>query len=94
MAAELPALQQGLDAYLDLAPEHLSCYGLTAEPGTPFQARVAAGELTLPDEEDYAAAFLMIDEWLGQVMAVKSAASTITTAWYWKSQSKQSEMPA
>jgi oxygen-independent coproporphyrinogen III oxidase len=34
-----------------LAPEHLSIYGLTIEPGTPFAQLEEAGELVLPDEE-------------------------------------------
>ncbi len=55
-------LEADLACYLDLKPEHLSCYGLTAEPQTPLQQRVASGELTLPDEEFYADAFLLIHE--------------------------------
>ncbi len=55
-------LEADLACYLDLKPEHLSCYGLTTEPQTPLQERVASGELTLPDEEFYADAFLLIDE--------------------------------
>jgi oxygen-independent coproporphyrinogen-3 oxidase len=55
-------LDEELDRYLDLAPEHLSCYGLTAEPDTPFHHRVQAGELRLPDEEFYADAFLRLHE--------------------------------
>lgn len=54
-----------LDRYLALAPEHLSCYGLTAEPGTPLQSRVQAGALHLPDGEGYAEAFLLLHERLG-----------------------------
>ena len=37
---------------LSLRPEHLSCYGLIVEPGTPMEADVAAGSLALPGEED------------------------------------------
>jgi oxygen-independent coproporphyrinogen-3 oxidase len=58
-------LEEDLDCYLAMDPEHLSCYGLTAEPQTPFQECVAAGELSLPDEEFYADAFLLIHERLG-----------------------------
>ena len=39
-----------LDDALALAGEHLSCYQLTHEPGTPFHARAAAGQLRLPEE--------------------------------------------
>lgn len=41
-----------------LKPEHLSCYGLTIEPGTPFQASLQTGDLSLPDEEEEAKMFL------------------------------------
>ncbi len=34
-----------------LAPEHLSVYGLTVEPGTPFARLEDAGQLDLPDDE-------------------------------------------
>lgn len=41
-----------LDAALSLHPEHLSCYGLIPEEGTPLMADLDAGRLVLPDEED------------------------------------------
>lgn len=44
--------QQTLESALALRPEHLSCYGLQVEEGTPLHARVLNGEgLPLPDEE-------------------------------------------
>ena len=57
-------LKEDLQSYLELAPEHLSCYGLTAEPETPFQRQIAAGTLSLPDEEFYADAFMLVHEQL------------------------------
>ena len=39
-----------LDDALALAGEHLSCYQLTIERGTPFHALAAAGRLRLPEE--------------------------------------------
>lgn len=60
----LADLEEELGVYLELAPEHLSCYGLTAEPQTLFQQRVARGELILPDDELYADAFMMIHDQL------------------------------
>lgn len=53
-------LRSELQAYLELSPEHLSCYGLTVEEGTPFSHRHRAGGLTLPDEEAYAELFLLL----------------------------------
>lgn len=41
-----------LHAALSLQPQHLSCYGLIPEDGTPLMADLTAGRLTLPDEED------------------------------------------
>ena len=36
---------------VERAPEHVSAYGLSLEPGTPLAAEVAAGRLPEPDEE-------------------------------------------
>lgn len=44
--------RETLQAALDLAPEHLSCYGLIPEDGTPLKADLDAGRLVLPDEDD------------------------------------------
>ena len=35
---------------LSLEPDHLSCYGLKVEPGTPLAARTAKGERLLSDD--------------------------------------------
>ena len=43
-------------AALDLGPEHLSCYGLKVEPGTPLYSRRETAEL--PGEEDQADDYL------------------------------------
>ena len=42
---------ESLEAALALAPEHLSCYGLIPEEGTPLKAELDSGMLTLPSEE-------------------------------------------
>lgn len=39
-----------LDAALSLHPDHLSCYGLIPEDGTPLTADLDTGRLSLPDE--------------------------------------------
>lgn len=36
---DLPRWRKTLSAAMELCPEHLSCYGLKAEPGTPLYAR-------------------------------------------------------
>lgn len=43
-----------LKAALDLAPEHLSCYSLIIEEGTPFADLHRKGQLDLPLEDDEA----------------------------------------
>jgi len=49
---------QSIDSWLDtlkeavaFSPEHLSCYQLTLEAGTPLGKRCQAGELSIPGEE-------------------------------------------
>jgi oxygen-independent coproporphyrinogen-3 oxidase len=58
------AFLRDLEETLDLAPEHLSLYGLTVEEGTPFQGMQQRGDLRLPDEEVYAESFLGADRLL------------------------------
>jgi oxygen-independent coproporphyrinogen-3 oxidase len=45
------AWQTELSAALALAPQHMSLYQLTIEPGTPFFARARQGRLSMPDED-------------------------------------------
>lgn len=42
---------EGLDRAIQLVPEHLSCYALTIEPGTPFARHVAEGDMAMPDPD-------------------------------------------
>lgn len=44
---------------LDLEPEHLACYGLTYEPGTPMHRRRAEGRITPADEDAEAEMYLL-----------------------------------
>lgn len=60
----LGELEKDLRSYLELAPEHLSCYGLTAEPQTPLHDSIAADKFSLPNGEFYADAFLQVHEQL------------------------------
>ena len=50
----LPRWRENLSAAVELGPEHLSCYGLKAEPGTPLYARRDA----LPGDEAQADMYL------------------------------------
>ena len=58
--------KQTLDRALDLGPDHLSVYGLTIEPGTPFWKRREKGRLELPEEELQAEMYAHALEGLGQ----------------------------
>jgi oxygen-independent coproporphyrinogen III oxidase len=44
-------LEDDLSRAIDLSPEHLSCYELTYEAGTPLTGKAARGEITPVDEE-------------------------------------------
>lgn len=68
----LTSWQGTLDAALAAAPEHVSCYGLIVEPGTPLARRIAAG--ALPDVDDD----LMADEYELADEALEAAG----LAWY------------
>jgi oxygen-independent coproporphyrinogen-3 oxidase len=52
---DLAGLEVDLAEALCFAPEHVSCYALTIEPGTPFATAAARGQLALPGEELVAA---------------------------------------
>lgn len=47
---------------VSMNPEHLSCYGLQVEEGTPLAALVKEGSLLLPDEEETETMYIMAVE--------------------------------
>lgn len=51
-----------LDRALALEPDHISLYGLTAEPATPLGRWVASGRERLADDDIYAAEYLLAAE--------------------------------
>ena len=53
----LDSWRQTVEHALSLIPQHLSCYGLKVEKGTPLAERVDAGEV-LPDEDAQADQYL------------------------------------
>ena len=57
--------RQSVEHVLALEPEHLSCYGLKVEEGTPLARRVAMGEV-LPDDDAQADLYLWTVERLAQ----------------------------
>ena len=50
-------VRRSVGTAMELAPTHISVYGLTVEEGTPFAAEEAAGTLRLPTEEDVEAMY-------------------------------------
>jgi oxygen-independent coproporphyrinogen-3 oxidase len=46
------AWEHNLQRAIDLGTDHLSLYGLTLEPNTPFYKQHLKGQLTMPEEED------------------------------------------
>jgi oxygen-independent coproporphyrinogen-3 oxidase len=50
--------RRDLDAALAMAPDHLSCYGLTVEPRTPLGRQVARGARIPAPEESHEGEFL------------------------------------
>lgn len=55
-------LSKDLDTLLEYQPEHLAVYGLTIEEGTPFFSLMEQGQLELPDEDQYVAAYRLLHE--------------------------------
>jgi len=60
----LANLREELDRLLEHQPEHLSCYGLTVEEGTPYQAQQDRGTLLLPEDTAYAEHFMTLHQQL------------------------------
>jgi len=56
--------QADLDGALELAPEHISLYGLTAEQATPLGRWVGEGREVLADDDRYADEYLTAHETL------------------------------
>ncbi|MEO0948346.1 MAG: radical SAM family heme chaperone HemW [Cyanobacteria bacterium J06641_5] len=57
--------QESLEQAIALEPEHLSCYDLIVEAGTPFNKQYEPGERPLPTDEDAAAMYRLARECLG-----------------------------
>ena len=53
-----------LEMALSAAPDHISAYGLTVEPGTRLHAQIRRGEVAPPDEDAMAERYLLTEELL------------------------------
>jgi putative oxygen-independent coproporphyrinogen III oxidase len=51
-----------VEAALACGPDHVSAYSLIVEDGTALARRVRRGELPMPDEDDLADKYLLVDE--------------------------------
>jgi oxygen-independent coproporphyrinogen-3 oxidase len=51
-----------LEQVLGLKPDHISCYGLTLEPGTRLHAQHARGEFVMPSEETQLELYRLTDD--------------------------------
>jgi len=60
------AWRKTLDQALAFQPEHLSCYSLTIEPGTPLHRQVQQGQVQPCDEELERELFILTQETLQQ----------------------------
>lgn len=56
--------RESVHAALALAPNHISAYSLTIEPGTKLHAHVRRGEVPATDEDDLAAKYEIADDLL------------------------------
>jgi oxygen-independent coproporphyrinogen-3 oxidase len=59
---DLQSLTHSLERIVACSPEHLSCYALTVEEGTPFATAQESGTLQLPDEATVATHYRLIDQ--------------------------------
>ena len=60
----LSSWEKTLSQALALEPDHLSAYSLIVEPGTALAAKVARGELVMPDDDIQADMYTVADELL------------------------------
>ncbi|MCB8957552.1 MAG: coproporphyrinogen III oxidase [Nocardioides sp.] len=54
--------ETSVEAGLACAPDHVSAYSLIVEDGTALARRVRRGDLPMPDEDDLADKYLLVDE--------------------------------
>ena len=56
----MKSLGNNLDSALKLKPNHLSCYGLKYEPGTPFYNMLRSGKIDETDDDTFADMYSLI----------------------------------
>ena len=63
-AETLDEWRTSVEAAISLDPDHISAYALTVEEGTKMGAQVRRGELPMPDDDDEADKYELVDELL------------------------------
>ena len=58
------AWRRNLETAVSVRPDHLSCYQLTIEPGTPFYIKSRRGDWTEPDNDELAELFYLTHRFL------------------------------
>ncbi|MBQ4528274.1 MAG: radical SAM family heme chaperone HemW [Clostridia bacterium] len=56
----MQSLSSSASQLLNLSPEHISCYGLKIEEGTPFEKMLERGEITEKSDDEYADMYAFI----------------------------------
>ena len=77
----LDSWKASVECALELSPQHLSCYGLKVEDGTPLAERVRRGE-ALPDDEMQADSYLWMVERLQEAGYVQYEISNFALPGY------------
>ncbi|NCC23998.1 MAG: radical SAM family heme chaperone HemW [Deltaproteobacteria bacterium] len=65
-----------------LRPRHLSCYGLSLEPGTPMARDVESGLLALPEEREQSQMYVLGAEYLESVGLIQYEVSNFSVMDY------------
>ena len=60
------SLSKSIKRVLNLSPEHISCYGLKIEDGTPFATMQKNGEITEKDDDEFADMYELVVSSLSQ----------------------------
>ena len=58
----LESWRRSVEAAVALGPDHVSAYALIVEDGTALARRIARGELAMPDDDDLADKYELVDE--------------------------------
>ena len=75
-------LKETISKVIELAPEHISLYGLMVEEGTPLYSKVKNNEVTLPDEDEEYEMYCTAIDMLGEAGYVQYEISNFSLPGY------------